>query len=204
MASLPADAREFYTERVPAHWNRTLDDELARDEARAARMQQVDATIRVVAEGPAGGVFHLNVARGRMAAADTATHAPFMTLIHDAASFAVVERAAGDSILGFLGAVAGRPDSIKLTPRMVENLVALAGGLRFELTGDEGFTLTGLFGRGQDTPTPGCTLRLDPTTFAALRSGALSAENAFLGGQVEVEGDLQLAIALAFAAMAPD
>jgi len=43
-----------------------------------------------------------------------------------------------------------------------------------------------------------------PTRLAALRSGAIDAEEAFLSGRVEIAGDMQMAMQLALAIVTPD
>ena len=117
---LTADPRDFYFRRVPAQWNRALDEQTRSggDDPEAARvaaaMQAVSATIRVRVEG--GGEaddVHLNVLEGRMAAEKSAVHPPFMTLIHDLAAFEVLEQESGDSVLGFLGGLAGLDKPLK-------------------------------------------------------------------------------------------
>ena len=52
--------------------------------------------------------------------------------------------------------------------------------------------------------TPDTTIRVHPEVYAELRAGKLDAQNAFMGGKLQVEGDLQLAMQVALAAMAPD
>jgi putative sterol carrier protein len=43
-----------------------------------------------------------------------------------------------------------------------------------------------------------------PDVYADLRAGRLDAQNAFLSGKLELEGDVQLAMQLALAALSPD
>ena len=46
--------------------------------------------------------------------------------------------------------------------------------------------------------------RVERSAYAELRNGQLNPQDAFLTGRIQVEGDLQLAMQLALAAVAPD
>jgi putative sterol carrier protein len=206
------DPAHFYEERVPAQFNRTLDEQASAaeggDEA-AGRllegMRSVNATIAVVVQdGGDAQRFCLNVENGRMAAASAAASSPFMTLIHDMGTFAVLERESGDSILGFLGALAGMQDAMKLTSQRIQNLHGLAGSLRFELTGDQGMMLIVHFGDDPVPAEPSCTIRISGDAYGQLRSGELAPMDAFMNGAIEVEGDMQMAMQMALAAMSPE
>ena len=48
------------------------------------------------------------------------------------------------------------------------------------------------------------SISLDAATYGELERGELAAQDAFLTGRVEVKGDMQMAIQLALAALAPD
>jgi len=193
---------DFYTRRVPAQWNRTLDEQEA-GRVREA-MEAVDATIRVIVRGDATETFHLNVAKGRMSAADDAAQAPFMTLAHDVAAFEVLERESGDSVLGFLGCLAGLQESLKLTSGRMQNLAGLAGTLRFALTGEGGFALLVHFGEGPVADEPKCSLAVERDAYDKLRTGEMNPQDAFMNQKIAVEGDMQMAMQLALAAMTPD
>jgi len=213
---MSSDPRDFYERRVPAQWNKALAEQQGKSEgeggedaARVAEdMRAVDATIRVrVREEGADEAFvetHLNVSAGEMAAGETAAHPPFMTLTHDIAAFAVLERESGDSVLGFLGGLAGLDEALKLTAQRMQNLADLAGTLCFELVGDDGFALLVHFGTDAPTDEPRCTLQIDREAYEKLRSGELNPQDAFMGGQINVSGDMQMAMQLALAAMTPD
>ncbi len=209
---MSTDARDFYTRRVPAQWNRTLDEQAAAatgdDDAKRVLegMQAVDATIRVLvrAQGAEPQRFELNVESGRMDASDTAVQAPFMTLAHDLDTFAVLERESGDSVLGFLGGLAGLEESMKLTAGRMQNLAGLAGTLRFALTGEGGFALLVHFGEGEIADEPRCSLSVEREAYEKLRSGEMNPQEAFMNQQIAIEGDMQMAMQLALAAMTPD
>jgi hypothetical protein len=196
------DPADFYTRRVPAQWNRTLSGQepgRVRD-----AMEGVDATIRVLVRGAREDSFHLNVAKGRMSAGEHPTLPPFMTLAHDLDAFAILEEESGDSVLGFLGGLAGLEESLKLTSGRMQNLAGMQGTLRFALTGEGGFELFVHFGEGEVQDSPRCSLSIAREAYEKLRSGALNPQEAFMSQQISVEGDLQMAMQLALAAMTPD
>ena len=206
-----ASPDDFYQQRVPAQFNQTFEDQAAaaQSDGEAARilegMKTVKGTIAIVVEGDAGEQrYHLNVSEGKMSADAEAAQAPFMTLLHDLDSFAVLERESGDSILGFLGALAGMKDEMKLTSQRIQNLGGLDGCMLFELTGEGGFKMRAHFGQSPVPDAPSCTIRIDGEVYQELRSGELPPQDAFLGGKIQVEGDMQMGMQLALAAMSPD
>lgn len=199
--------RAFYTERVPAQWNRTLaDQEAAAEGDPAARkvldgMRAVDATVRIEVEGEA---FFLNVRRGAMQAEDAPAGPTLMTVIQDRRAFERVASEAGDSALGLLGGLSGFTGDFKLTRSRLDNLAGIAGCLAFEVTGDEGFTFRVHFGDGPVPEAANTAIRVAPEVYADLREGRLDPQNAFMNGQLDVSGDLQLAMQLALAALSPE
>jgi hypothetical protein len=207
LSSGPADPRRFYLEALPAQWNAALREQERAVEA-AQRlldgMRAVDATIRVDVEGEGGGTFFLNVAGGRLEPGEKPAHPPFLTLRQERASFERFAAEVGDSALGFLGALSGLAHEMRLTRARVDLLAGLAGSVRFEVRGEGGFALLTHFGEGPPAATPTTSITVDRDAYRALRAGALNPQEAFLGGQIQVEGDLQLAMQLALAAMTPD
>jgi putative sterol carrier protein len=139
-----------------------------------------------------------------MTAGDDPAHPPFMTLIHGLDDFVVLERESGDSILGFLGALAGMQEDMKLTSQRIQNLHGLDGSLRFSLTGENAFSLTAHFGESPVPESPSCSITVDGAAYQELRSGALPPQDAFLSGKIQVEGDMQMAMQLALAALSPE
>ncbi len=202
---------DFYDRRVPAHWNRALDEQrrAAADDPDAARlaeaMEAVNGTIRIVVRraGDSDETFHLDISDGRMCAADEPSHAPFLTLAHDLTAFEVLERESGDSVLGFLGGLAGLGEEMKLTAGRMQNLAGLSGTLLFQRTGAAGFKMLLHFG---DLPIgqPQCSLEIGFEAYEQLRAGQLSPQDAFMNGQIVATGDMQMAMQLALAAMTPD
>jgi putative sterol carrier protein len=208
---MTANPSDFYRRRVPAQWNRTLEAQETAGEsdetaARAlAGMKAVNATIRVIVRGGAAlETFDLNIAAGRMSADAEAEQPPFMTLAHDLAAFAVLEQESGDSVLGFLGGIAGLEDELKLTAQRMENLAGLKGTLAFELTGEGGFALLVHFGAGEVADEPRCRIEIAREAYEQLRTGELNPQDAFMNGQIVASGEMQMAMQLALAAMTPD
>jgi hypothetical protein len=167
-------------------------------------MTAVNASILVILRSGEEERYALDVQQGVMRPGDTPAREPFMTVAHDLETFRVLERESGDSILAFLGAIAGLGDEMRLTTRRIENLCAIGGTICFERTGVGAFSLLAHFGFGPMAESPAATISLDAETYGMLERGELEAQDAFLSGRVEVKGDMQMAIQLALAALAPD
>ncbi len=199
---MSADPQDFYTRRVAAQWNKTLDEQESGSVREA--MEGVDATIRVLVRGNTEEIFHLNIAKGRMTADGDDAQAPFLTLAHDLDAFAILEKESGDSVLGFLGGLAGLEESMKLTTSRMQNLANMEGTLRFALTGEGGFEMLVHFGAGPVADEARCSLEIAREAYDKLRTGELNPQEAFMSQQISVEGDMQMAMQLALAAMTPD
>lgn len=213
MLSIENDPDHFYLERVPRHWNQSLDKqrkEAAQGDETVARllggMERVQATIDICLERTEtvkGSDYHLNIRSGVMQAEQEPYKPPFLTLAHDQATFATLESESGDSILGFLGALTGQEDELRLTDWRIQKLRGISGSLRFEVTGGRPFLLTAHLGEFSSSAEPKCNISLDRKTYGDLKSGSLSVQDAFLGGHVSIEGEIQMAMEIAFAALAP-
>jgi len=207
--SATAEPGVFYRERVPAQFNRTFEEQKARAEsgdAEAARLlnglRTVNATIQVDVDGDT--TYHLNVEAGRMRAGEANAQAPFMTMRHDLESFGVLERESGDSVLSFLGGLAGMSEAMLLTSQRIQNLMGVQGAMLFELTGSKAFSVLVHFGDGPVPDEPTCHIRIDGDSYDQLRSGELGPQDAFLGGQIQVEGDMTMGMQVALAALSPE
>lgn len=205
---------DFYRIRVPAQYNATLiaQRSAAREDARAqALLEEMEAVRASIVVAVGETTFAYDVERGQMTCVAEPGFAPFLVLRHSPEDFAALRTECGDSLLGFLGALAGLGDEMKITTQRVRSLRELAGGIQLERQGEGGFVLEAWFGVAREPQTPPnalpatqATLRLDAETYAALRSGALDPQDAFLAGGIPIEGDQGLAIGLALAAMSPD
>lgn len=199
------DARRFFTETIPAQFNQALDaqEQLGEEGRRVFEdMRAASGTLRVEVTG--AGIFFLNIEAGRMTAGDTPRHPPFLSMLQDRAAFAQLAAEAGDSALALLGGLSGPNRGIKLTRTRIEKLAALRGLIRFEVTGEDGFCLQTHFGPDPFPETPNTSIRVDVTTYRELRAGKLDPQSALLGGQIQIEGDVQLAMQLALTAISPD
>jgi hypothetical protein len=133
-----------------------------------------------------------------------AAQPPFLTLVIDAACFDAFLAELGGSALGFLGALSGLAQEMKLTQTRIDALAGVAGTVRFEVRGPGGFHLFVHFGPGEPASPPTTSIAVDRDAYAELRSGRLNPQDAFLTGRIQLEGDLQLAMQLALAAASPD
>ncbi|MAI79780.1 MAG: hypothetical protein CL917_12615 [Deltaproteobacteria bacterium] len=204
----------FYQTRVPNHWNQSLKSQseaAERGDHEAQRLFQemvaVQATIGItIKQDPSqpSSHYYLNIESGSMSAEDAPKTPPFLTLEHDLASLQALQRESGDSILGFLGALAGQKGDMKLTRSRIENLGVIEGALLFQLTGEAPMNLKAQFGPGSESDEPRCTVRLSQSTYHELKTGSLAPQDVFLNGLVEIEGDMQMAMQVALAAVAPD
>lgn len=201
------DPKDFYTQTLPAQWNRALhaQEQLVEETQRVLEgMRQVDATLRIEVRGEGGGTFFLNIQGGVLSADDAPSHPPVLTMVQDRSAFERLVAEAGDSALGFLGGLSGLAGELKLTRARLESLKQISGAMRFEILGEAGFSLLTHFGTGPVPEQPDTWIRVDRETYEALRRGALNPQDAFLGGKILVEGDMQLAMQIALVAMAPD
>lgn len=202
-----ADPKTFYTETLPAQFQHALRDQqrLVEEAQRTLDgMRGVDATLQVEVRGEGGGRFVLNVGGGELTPGDAPTHPPFLTLIQEREDFDRLVAEAGDSALGFLGGISGLAGEMKLTRAKLEALASVTGCLRFVLQGERGFSLLTHFGPEPVPEEPTTTISVDADVYEALQSGELSAPDAFLTGKITVEGDMNLAMQVALAAMTPD
>ena len=124
-------------------------------------------------------------------------------MLQDRATFDVLARHAGDSALALLGGLEGLAGELVLTRSRIEALAGVKGSLRFEVSGPEGFSPLTHFGPEPVPDPPTASIRLERETYGALRAGRLEPQAAFMSGQLEVQGDLRLAMELALALM-PD
>lgn len=202
-----AAARRFFAETLPAQFNAVLLEQERAVQA-ASRvlegMRAVHATIRADVRGDGGGSFFLNISAGRLTAGESPAHTPFLTLVLEQSSFDAFLAEVGGSALGFLGALSGLAQELKLTKARIDLLAGVQGTVGFEVRGAGGFSLRTHFGPGEPAARPTTSITVDRSAYADLRAGRLNPQDAFLTGQIQVEGDLQLAMQLALAAVSPD
>lgn len=209
--SLLEEQQVFYRERVPEQFNQRLEEQRAaagKDPAAARILAEMESVrTAIVVQVDSGDAMHrhaFEIDRGQMRYVDQPARAPFLILGHALEDFAHIRRECGDSLLGFLGGLAGLGEDMRLTSQRVRSLRELHGSLVFERVGAGGFALFASFGIETPTPEPRATIRLDESIYAQLRSGDLDPQDAFIDGRIDIEGDMEMAIGLALAALAPD
>ena len=209
--NLLEEEQDFYRERVPAQFNRTLENQrvAACDDPAAARLLEEMEAVRsaIVVQVDSGDALHRHayeIDRGEMRCVDEPTRTPFLILGHALEDFPNIRRECGDSLLGFLGGLAGLGDEMRLTSQRVRSLRELDGTLVFERVGPGGFVLFASFGIERPEPEPRATIRLEGAVYGRLRTGELDPQEAFLDGQIEIDGDMEMAVGLALAALSPE
>jgi hypothetical protein len=201
------DPRTFYSKTVPDDFNRGLDEQAALGDAGRRvleAMRALSATIRIDLIGDDPASIYLNIENGRMSADLQASHAPFIRIIQDGATLRWFMRETDGSLTALLGALAGLGGEMKLTHKRMLVLEAVDGLIRFEVTGDNGFTLLTHFGTREMPAEPDAVIRMSEDSYAAMRSGRIDPQTAFLDDSIQTEGDLQKVMQVAFAVVAPD
>lgn len=201
------EPKAYFTELLPGQFERALRAQERAVEA-AQRvldgMRAVRTTLAVNVRGEGGGTFYLNIDGGRLTPGTSAAHPVALTLVQELRDYERLIRDAGDSALGFLGGLSGLAGEMRLTQARLDVLSGVSGTLLFQVKGPDGFSILTHFGGGPGKEKPDTEIRVDPDVYAELRAGRLEAQNAFMGGKIEVAGDMQLAMQVALAAMAPD
>lgn len=202
-----SDARDFYTRVIPEDFNRSLDAQAALGEPGRRvyeAMCALSGTIRIDLVGDDAATLYLDIEQGRMQASDRPGHAPFVRIVQDDAAVQRLARETAGSFSALLGTLAGLGGDMKLTHKRMIDLEAVDGLIHFEVTGDEGFALLTHFGTREMPATPDAVIRMDETSYAAMRAGEIDPQMAFLDDAIRTEGDMQKIMQVAFALVAPD
>lgn len=202
-----SDPRTFYSKTIPDDFNRGLDEQAALGDAGRRvleAMRALSATIRIDLIGDDPATVYLNIEKGCMSAGLQASHAPSIRIIQDGATLRWLMRETNGSLTALLGALAGLGGEMKLTRKRMLDLEAVDGLIRFEVTGDNGFTLLTHFGTREMPAEPDAVIRMSEDSYAAMRSGRIDPQTAFLDDSIQTEGDLQKVMQVAFAVVAPD
>jgi len=200
------DPKSFYTEHIPTQFNRMLDEQEALgEEGRRVfeGMAAVNATIRVDILD-SGASFFLNIENGRMTAGESPDHPAFLTMQQDTAAYGRLAREAGDSAMALLGGLSGLAGEMKLTRERIDNLADVKGTMKFTVAGANGFELFTHVGTDPIPDEPTASITVDEEAYRDLRSGELNPQDAFMNGRIQIEGDMQMAMQLALAAISPD
>ena len=154
-------------------------------------MRALSATIGIDLIGDDPATVYLNIEKGCMSAGLQASHAPSIRIIQDGATLRWLMRETDGSLTALLGALAGLGGEMKLTHKRMLDLEAVDGLIRFEVTGDNGFTLLTHFGTREMPAEPDAVIRMSEDSYAAMRSGRIDPQTAFLDDSIQTEGDLQ-------------
>jgi putative sterol carrier protein len=201
------DPRTFYTVRIPAQFNRALEEQRKTDESGNRvyeGMRAVAATIRVQVEGEGGGTFYLNIDEGSMASGNESRHPPFLTLLLSLEAFESIAREADDSAMALFGGLTRLIGEIRLTKHRIQSLSDVNGLIRLEVIGPLGFALSARFGGGAIPDEPDTRIHLEETVYRDLQSGKLDPQTAFMKHQIVVEGNMRIAMKVAMATIASD
>jgi hypothetical protein len=202
-----SDPRTFYSKTIPDDFNRRLDEQAALGDAGRRvleAMRALSATIRIDLIGDDPATVYLNIEKGCMSAGLQASHAPSIRIIQDGATLRWLMRETDGSLTALLGALAGLGGEMKLTRKRMLDLEAVDGLIRFEVTGDGGFALLTHFGTREMPAEPDAVIRMSEDSYAAMRSGRIDPQTAFLDEAIQTEGDMQKVMQVAFAVVAPD
>ena len=97
-----------------------------------------------------------------------------------------------------------RRDQFPCAQQRIDNLTEVKGLMKFVVLGERGFELLTHFGTDPIPDEPATSITVDEEAYRDLRSGALNPQDAFMNGRISIEGDMQMAMQLALAAISPD
>jgi len=193
----------YFEERVPAAWNRRLQEQVERGAAGAdllGKMRAADFALEVCVG--ADERHHLRVANGTMRPVTASDPKPLITLALGEAECARLEEAIGASPMSLLGGVAGNPDFV-LTPARLQALREVEGTMRIEVTGARPWGVVLHFG-APPIPAVTTTVAIGDEAFGQLLGGALDLQGAFMGGKLVLDGNVEVPMKMAMAIMTPE
>ncbi len=200
----PVDPETFFKEKVAPQFRRRIEDlrrQLLSVEQQIQERMTAQATVRVVIEGEGGGTWYLNVNNGEMTVGTEAAFPPLMTVYQPRSYFDWAVSIATDA--GVFGPGA-RTNQSELTRSRIERLKALKGLIKFTFThlpdgGEHSFFLQ--LGDGERPATPQTILSMKAEDAQKMARGELNAQMAFMGGIIQVTGDMALAMQFGAALM---
>jgi hypothetical protein len=196
----------FFRKQVPEEWNRRLDEELARGGAgaeRARKMQAISFGLEAEVTGAEGGRYALGVENGRMRPLDGPPADRLVRLSMSTADWRRLAEEIGPSPLALLGGIAGSRDFV-LTGARLALLREVGGTFRLQVTGADEWGLTLHFGDGAPSEPPATEIAIGGEQYRQLREGALDLQGAFMTGQLQLRGNVEAAMKLALAFLAPE
>lgn len=177
----------FFETWMPSEYNR-IKSEL--------RQTPPDMTVRVELSGDGGGVWTLAIKGGAFQVTSGTTGDAQLVLKQSVEDWRIIS-AGGDSDID-IGA--GSIDKLIANPAANQVLRTTKGTLRFEVGGVQGRTLAADL-TFNNAAAPAATIKVDASTLAEIRSGALPAPQAFFAGKVQILGEAALAMQIGMALM---
>ena len=187
----------FFGQLVPEAWNRRL---AAQSPERQASLREVEFALEIRVEGGDPCRFHLQVKRGEMQLIEEATADPFARLILELDDFSALAEQMGPEPLALLTGVGGDSE-FALTAARIQALGALHGSIAVRITGANPWSVTVHYGPEPVSDPADTTISIPHDAYTRLRSGDLDLQGAFLGGQLTLDGNLDLAMKMAMALM---
>ncbi len=177
--------------------------------------ESLDVSLGLVLEGEGGGEWVVRIARGAVTVTRGARDATAVTYLQSVADWRGALFEGGGGAVGEGASRFFRPGALREapggavqlaaapTPAALEELAKLDGLVRMEVTGGAAgdWRVAFKLGPGPIPGEPTATLRITAEDAAALASGALDPMQAFLGGRVEVLGDMTIVLQMQAAQM---
>lgn len=200
----PLTPEAFFTEKVAPQMKRRIEDlrrQILSLEQQVEQRVTAQATIKVIVEGEGGGTWYLNIDAGEMKVASEAAFAPLMIIYESRAYFDWSVSIASEA--GLFGP-SGQNTQNELTRSRIQRLKTLSGLLQFVFTdvpdsGELGFLLQ--LGEGERPETPQTVLTMKAEDAQKMARGEINTQQAFMGGLMQVTGDMALAMQFGTAMM---
>ena len=200
----PLTPEAFFTEKVAPQMKRRIEDlrrQILRLEQQVEERVTAQATIKVVVEGEGGGSWYFNIDAGEMHVASEAAFPPLMTIYESRTYFDWSVSLASEA--GLFGP-SGQNTQNELTRSRIQRLKTLSGLMQFVFTdapdqGELSFLLQ--LGDGERPDTPQTVLTMKAEDAQKMARGEINAQQAFMGGIMQVTGDMALAMQFGTAMM---
>lgn len=192
----------FFTEKIAPQMKRRIEDlrrQILSLEQQVEERITAQATIKVIVEGEGGGSWYFNIDQGEMKVASEAAFPPLMTIYESRAYFDWSVSIASEA--GLFGP-SGQSAQNDLTRSRIQRLKTLTGLLQFVFTdvpGQLSFLLQ--LGDGERPDTPHTVLTMKAEDAKKMARGEINAQQAFMGGIMQVTGDMALAMQFGTAMM---
>lgn len=200
----PLTPEVFFIEKIAPQTKRRIEDlrrQLISLEQQIEQRLTAQATIRVVVEGEGGGTWYLNIDKGEMIVASEAAFPPLMSIYESRAYFDWSISIASEA--GLFGP-SGQKTQNELTRSRIERLQKLTGLIQFvftELPDGSELSFFLQLGAGERPGTPQTVLTMKAEDVQKMARGEINAQAAFMGGVMQVTGDMALAMQFGTAMM---